>query len=242
MAAGRREACKRVLMRGELLAAVFLFVPPRVLPAQGADRTDSIAREYGAVLEAAKDGRRSRGSRLVALETLMRMHDPKLEAAPAWMLTAMVGDPIPVSAHGWGRSSAPPSHTTDVPQLLAELSWNERDPGIRHAAQVLRQSLELSDPGHSPLRPGAISLTVACGDRVTLESTENITLPLLVIFEGSAQADSIWLKGVVNGQPSTHRMYPPAGPIAVTYAGRQVARLTQRRSNPCPGGRRMRIL
>lgn len=188
---------------------------------------------YNAVLEVAKNGGQPRANRLAALQAIMAMHSPRLSADPAWMLTAQVGDPIPVSADGASSSSAPPSHVTDVPDLLARLSWEDHESRVRHAAQVLRQSLEFSDPGQSPVRPGRITLTSGCRGLVTLKSTENITLRLHVIFEGSSQSDDIWLKGSVNGQPSAYSMHPPAGPIAVTYGGQQVARLTERPNAPC---------
>jgi len=189
---------------------------------------------YNAVLEVARNGAQPRPNRLAALQAMMAMHSPRLMADPAWMLTARVGDPIPVSVHGASVSSAPASHVTDVPGLLAQLSWEDRDSTVRHAAHVLRQSLEFSDPGHSPVRPGTITLTAGCRGLVTLESTENITLRLHVVFDGSSQSDDIWLKGSASGRPSVYPMHPPAGSVTVSYGGHQITSLTQRPSVPCP--------
>ena len=196
---------------------------------------------YDAVLEVARNTAQPRPNRLGALQAIMAMHNPRLEAEPAWLLAARVGDLIPVSGHSSGPSSAPPSHVTDVPELLARLSWDDRDSTVRHAAQVLRQSLELSNPGHSPLRPGAITLKAGCGGLVTLTNSENITLPLHVSFGVSSQSRELWLMGTANTltgaatrRPAGHPMHPPAGPVAVMYGGQQVARLTERPNLPCP--------
>ena len=143
-----------------------------------AQRSVADAQVYHAVLDVAGNSGRSTAARLAALQSLIAMYDPQRLADPQWLATAHVGDPIPIITHAARASSAPATHVTDVPELLARLSWDDGDAVVRHAATVLRQSLAWSDPRHTPVRAGAVSLVAGCRGLVTLLSTENITLDL----------------------------------------------------------------
>lgn len=192
-------------------------------------------RVYQAVIGVVAGKDRPTEARLAALQSLLSMHEPGRIATRAWMVAARVGDELPYSAHGGGPSHAPAAHATEVPALLAQLSWEDPDSVVRHAATVLRQSLEFTDPGTAPVRPGTITLSPGCRGLVTLRNAENITLPLRI--ESVSGADEIWLrpKPWVEGQPNVgYPWNPPAGPVVVKYGGREVARLNQRPATPCP--------
>ncbi len=193
---------------------------------------------YRAVLDVAGSAAIPQATRLAALRTAMAMVDPQLLATPEWLAAAHVGDPIQRPADQQVRlGPAPPSSTTDIPALLARLSWEEPDAVVRHAALVLRQALELSDPGNAPVRPGTITLTVACHGVVMLRNTENITL--LLQIESASGAHEVWLSGLhgrkSKGQQGEFPIYAPVRPVAVKYGGREVARLTERPSTSCRG-------
>lgn len=193
------------------------------------------ARLFRAVLAVGGDRSKASATRLAALEVLVSYYDPRFAASAQYLNEGKIGDPIPMRAFHpptAGAEALPMDRANEIHSLLVNLV-QDSDGVVRNAALRVRQGLAYVDPEHTPVAQGVITLLAGCGPRVTLRSSADISLPLRVRVLESSYDQVLWLKGLVDGQPSKLLLGLPKGAVVVTVGGNEVARLT-RREGPCP--------
>jgi hypothetical protein len=177
--------------------------------------------------------------RLAALQVLMRYYNPSyapsienLRTAPEWSSVARrVDGPLPID----GSSPLGDSARARIASTLARLGASESDTTVRNAALVLRQTLAFDDPENTPLAPGAITLVAGCGRRVTLRSTADVAVEVVLRVLGTTFETTHGIRAGSQTKPAKILLGLPSGIVVASYGGREVARL-EARNAPCPPG------
>lgn len=175
--------------------------------------------------------------RLAALQVLMRYYNPRyapsidaLRTAPEWSSVAWrVDGPRPID----GTSPLADSTRPQIAGTLARLAASESDSTVRNAALVLRKTLAYDDPANTPLAPGAIALIAGCGNRVTLRSTADVGVRVVLRVLGTTFERTHGIRAGSQAKPAVILLGLPSGTVVASYGGREVARLEERNA-PCP--------
>jgi hypothetical protein len=200
---------------------------------------------YRTVLAVAGDAARPTAVRLSVLGLLARYYDPQWETTPEWLTTARVGDEVPHSMHYHPAPRPDASIVSEFPELVTRLAWNDPDPVVRGAALRLRAWLAMSDPDHTPVKAGSVSLVVECGTQVRLESTSDVTLRLTMRVLGTRFQTTFLFAGLrdrivpppANGRVRGRLYSLPPGIVVVIANGHEVARVPDTdRHKPCAPG------
>jgi hypothetical protein len=197
-------------------------------------------RLYRAVLSVGDDPSHATRDRIGALQALASYYNLDFSASARWLTTANVGDPIPRAAIApvdtAGLLPLPTSLIADFPRFLARLANESRDTTVAHAALRLAQAIAWNDPEHIPVPPSAIQLVAGCGNRVILESTLSIVVPITIRVSGSSYDRTLTPTRWVGGPPNRITLALPLGTVVATYgAGHEIARLNDRNA-PCRPG------
>ena len=205
------------------------------------DATSSLrdTRLFDVIVAVATDGSRHSMDRLAALQVLMRYYGPSyapsidnLRTAPEWSSVARrVDGPLPID----GTSPLGESARPRIASTLARLAASESDTTVRKAALVLRQTLAFDDPENTPLVPGAIALVTGCGNRVTLRSTADVAVEVVLRVLGTTFEKTYGIRAGTQTKPTNRLLGLPSGTVVASYGGREVARLDERNA-PCPPG------
>jgi len=197
------------------------------------------ARILEAVSKLASDANRPAASRLAALQVLLRYYDPRYAPSTDDLRRMEIGSPIAVRIGGGspinGSSPLPADVRSRVAVTLAALATTDQDAEIQHAARFLRQALAIEDPANTPLPPNAVSLVAGCGTRVSLRSTADVSLPVVVSVLGSNFEHTYSIRAGSSAQPRAILLSLPVGTVTASYGGTEVARLTARNA-ACPPG------
>jgi hypothetical protein len=191
------------------------------------------ARLRAVAIRTARTASADQAVRLAALRVLATGIRSELSVSREWLAAAHTGDMIPRSAH---RTSSPAVEAADrdvVWATLSDLAQTATDAEIRKASLVLLQGLVIADPDFARVAPESATLTARCGDRVRFETTSEVSVPYVVMVEGTTFQRTIWMKAATASSPSGIDLALPAGAVKVTVAGRDVARLETRRGE-CP--------
>jgi hypothetical protein len=172
--------------------------------------------------------------RLAAMEVLVGYYNPAYAASPTYLTSGTVGDPIPRRAHALASvpEVARATRLAEIQDALVNLV-RDPDPVVRTASLKLRQAFANEAPESVPIAGGSVVLRAGCGDRVAIESTADIMLPLRVQVLGSSYDQAFYHRGMVDGRGSRTPLLLPKGTVIVTVGGREVARL-EKRDMKCP--------
>jgi hypothetical protein len=182
---------------------------------------------------------RPRPDRLAALLVLMRYYDPRYGPGMEDLAGSIYGASVPMNIHSpapvTGPSPATVALRRQIGALFARLAASDDDAAVRTGAGRLRQVLARRDPANTILPDGAITLVAGCGTRVTFSSTADVEIDVqLRVLDTPFQK----MYGISAGsveRPRSHLLSLPAGTVVASYGGREVARLTERKT-PCPPG------
>jgi hypothetical protein len=197
-------------------------------------------RLYSAVRGVASDPSRITADRLTALQVLASYFQVNLVPSVNNLLDPRDLGPnaLPIAMHTSSRDGATPlpsARMSEIPAQLAKLAWGDPDANVRTAALKLRRVLAYQHPDVTPLKPGVITLTAACGTRVVLGSKADVAVPIVLHFGDSKTYTEALKIAPPNGPPSEILLSMPPGPVVATVGGHEVARLTDR-NTPCKPG------
>lgn len=135
-----------------------------------------------------------------------------------------------------GRPVATPAEQRAVLAQWAQLAGADPDSTVRAIALALRQLGAIRAPKYTPIRDDAIVMHATCATRVAVENRENIPLgvTLRVIGTPVVRAYTLPPYGVTGAEPLLLEL--PGGPVVITFAGREIARLSVRPARACAPG------
>lgn len=135
-----------------------------------------------------------------------------------------------------GRLVATPAEQRAVLAQWAQLADADPDSTVRAIALALRQLGAFRAPQYTPIRDDAVVMHATCATRVAVENREDIPLgvTLRVIGTPVVRAYTLPPHGVVGAVPLLLEL--PEGPVVVTFAGREIARLSVRPTRACNPG------
>lgn len=172
-------------------------------------------------------------SRLGALRILVAGILPEAWMSSQWLATARLGDMPPRQMHAPSAIPATAAQREEVRSALEVLARSDADAEMRRASLVLLQALIRTFPALATIEPNTVRLFAKCGDIVRFETTADISLPYVVRVEGTAYERTVWMKPVLNGEPSWTQWALPPGIVTISVADVEAARL-ETRPGPCP--------
>lgn len=198
------------------------------------------ARLFEAVLGVVRSPRYAVQDRFAALSVLLKYYDNSYAEIDADFLA----DPgslkcLPRVSHAPtqvdGALKLPSDARRLIAEELAQRAWTDEDETFRRMAHRVRGALVFRYPEYTPVREGSILLIAGCGDRVTLRSTADISLPIHVGVLGTNFANRGGIRAGTETKPAEILFGLPPGVVVATLGGRELARL-QERDAPCPPG------
>lgn len=199
-------------------------------------------RLYRSVKAVAENPARSSEARLGALRLLFSYHSPDLLPSRAELvkprIVGLASESMMTTAPRTRRNDSAPVATSvrgEVQDIIARIARAETDPVVKEAALRLRQDLAHRDPARTPVAQGAISIKAGCGSSVDVESNENILLRLRIEVLETVFDKTLAIAPASGNAPGRLPLSLPEGVVVVSFGGRELARLTDRKA-PCPPG------
>ena len=224
-------------------AVVALWRRASQLPPVALDALVAVSRGFAhrdvqdAVAARVADRAAPRAVRLGELAVQTTALDPRSVTSAQDLLQLPGGRSLVAALHTpHGRPVTPPAEQRAVLAQWAQLANADPDSTVRAVALALRQLGAFRAPQYTPIRIDAVVMHATCATRVAVENRENIPLgvTLRVIGTPVVRAYTLPPRGVAGAVPLLLEL--PAGPVVVTFAGREIARLGVRPMRACTPG------